>query len=134
MKKIIILSLFLSMTDAQANFLTEWFGAITSIDMEKSTKGFSFIPHRVKTQYSSRIIWGDGWSDHNESDPVMGVLVEAYGTGWLYSTVTDANGEFVVPVKAGSPFTIRASNGDDFATYSGTLSGVPRGTTKNDKD
>lgn len=133
MKKIILLLIIGSTVAAQANFLTDWFGEIFSTKMTKTSTGFVITPDRVKTEYTNRIIWGDGWSDHNNTNPARGVVVEAYGDGWKYSTVTDEDGVFIVPVKANSNFTIRCSNGDSWAVYDGVLSGVPKGTTKDDK-
>lgn len=113
---------------AQANFLTDWIGEILNMELNKSGNTFTFDQKKVKTQYSGTIIWGAEWQDHNESNPVRGTAVEVFGDGWSYTTVTDDKGYFLIPVRADKPFSIRASNGDEWATYNGTIEGVPKGT------
>ena len=136
MKKILLMSIVTigMMSAANANFLTDWFGDLTKVKMIKSSKGFLFKPHKVKTQYSNRIIWGADWIDHNESDPAKGIAVVVFGSGWSYTTVTDSNGNFTVRVKPASDFSIKASSGDEWCVYDGVLAGVPRGTIKVDKE
>ncbi len=98
----------------------------------KTDDGFMFDSTKVHTWYESRIIWGDGYFDHDGGGAVHNTEVVAFGDGWEYSTTTDDNGNFKVEVKADSTFKIKASDGNQWAT-SKELIGVPLGTTKVDK-
>ncbi len=94
----------------------------------KTTKGFN--AKRVKTYYTSRIVWGDGYCDHNETTAFKNGVVIAYGDGWSYSAITDPTGKFKVEVKGNKEFTIKASDGSFWNVYNGTLPAIPTGTTK----
>ncbi len=126
MKKIIILLLVVT-GFASANFLTDWWGDTEKVNITKTAQGFVFTPKKVKTQYKSKIVWGPGLIDHIEGNPARGIAVVVYGTDWEYSTVTDDLGGFIVPVGKG-PFTIKASDGNQWCVYEGTLPEVPKGT------
>lgn len=128
MKKILITILALG-TIAQAGFMSDWFGDSTNKRIDKTPTGYKLNHTKVKTQYESTITWGADWDNHVEGNPVFGVAVMVYGTNWSYTTVTDDNGYFIVPVRAGSTFKLKASNGDTWIEYSGTIPAVTKGTT-----
>ena len=127
MKKLLLIAMLASF--ANADFLTDWWGDKIQVNIVKTVKGFTITPKKDKTQYKSRIIWGENWIDHNTSSGVVGMAVTVTGNGWSYTTVTDDNGYFIVPVKPNSPFTLKASSGDEWCEYNGTIAGIPRGTT-----
>ena len=101
-----------------------------STRVDKTSEGF--IITRTKTYYQNRIIWGEGYTDHNGKAPVHNTEVVAFGDGWEYSTTTDDDGNFKVEVKADSPFRLKASDGNSWS-ISDELSGVPEGTTKDER-
>ncbi len=100
----------------------------------KTDNGFMFPSKQVKTYYTSRVIWGEGFGDHNKSSPVVGVAVVVWSNSdnWKFITTTNEKGEFKVEVQAGSAFRIKASDGDGWNEYDGILPAIPVGTTKND--
>ncbi len=125
MKKILILAAVLTglmSADAYDIYFTK---------LIKTTEGFSV--KKIKTYYAGRIIWGEGYCDHNNTTAFRHGVVMAYGTNWSHSAVTDENGDFKVEVKANSEFTIKASDGSQWHTYEGTLPAIPIGTTGQDK-
>ena len=98
--------------------------------MNKSDRGFE-MSGKVKTWYENRIIWGD-YIDHKEGVGVHNTEVIAFGDTWEFSTTTDDEGNFKVEVNPDSTFKLKASDGNVWA-ISDTITGVPLGTTKNDK-
>jgi len=100
--------------------------------LTKDNQGLHLGSGKIKTWYENRIIWGD-YIDHDAGTGVHNTEVVVWGVDWEFSTTTDDEGNFKVEVKSDSPFKIKASDGNVWAEFNGTLEGVPLGTTKNDK-
>jgi len=100
--------------------------------LTKDNQGLHLGSGKIKTWYENRIIWGD-YIDHDAGTGVHNTEVVVWGVDWEFSTTTDDEGNFKVEVKPDSPFKIKASDGNVWAEFNGTLEGVPLGTTKNDK-
>jgi len=98
----------------------------------KDNQGLHLGSGKVKTWYENRIIWGD-YFDHNKGTGVHNTEVIVWGEGWEFRITTDDEGNFKIEVKPDSPFRIKASDGNQWAEFNGTLEGVPFGTIKNDK-
>lgn len=94
--------------------------------IERTEDGFVLTD--VKTYLESRIIWGDGYGDHDENSSVHNTEVIAFGDGWEYSTTTDDDGYFKVQVKPDVPFKIKASDGNQWNTVIKDLDPIPYGT------
>jgi len=100
--------------------------------LTKDNQGLHLGSGKVKTWYENRIIWGD-YIDHDKGTGVHNTEVVVWGVDWEFSTTTDDEGNFKVEVKPDSPFRIKASDGNVWAEFNGTIEGVPLGTIKNDK-
>ena len=98
--------------------------------VSKTDKGFKV--ETTRTYYQNRVIWGDGYTDHQATSPITGIAVLAVGTGWTYSAVTDATGLFKVEVKPDEAFTIRVSDGNTWIDYPTKILGIAEGTTKSE--
>ena len=101
--------------------------------IERTESGFKLFANKAQAWYENRIIWGEDYFDHDAGNPVHNTEVVVWGEDWLFSTTTDDEGNFRVEVKPDTPFRLKASDGNIWAEYNGTLAGVPKGTTKNDK-
>lgn len=101
--------------------------------LTKADGGFTLFSGKIKTYYANRIVWGDIYTDHKNGKGAHNTEVVVWGDGWEFSTTTDDDGNFKVEVKPDSPFKIKASDGNVWSIFEGTLDGVPLGTTKNDK-
>ena len=100
----------------------------------KGEHSFVFPSYPVKTYYKNRLIWGDTYKDHNKSQSIVGTAVVVWSDkdSWKFLTTTDDNGVFVIEVKPNSPFKIKASDGNIWASYNKELPGIPVGTIKDD--
>lgn len=96
----------------------------------KEPKGFKVVS--VKTYYTSKVTWGEGYQDHVTATPITGIAVLAVGTGWTTSAVTDEVGVFKIEVEPAKPFKLRVSDGNTWVTYDVDIAGVPEGTIKSD--
>jgi len=97
----------------------------------KTDEGFMFPSKPVGTYYSGSIKWGENYTDHNASTPVVGVAVVVWSNtdNWKYITVTNEDGKFKVEVKPNSAFRLKASDGDTWHEYAKILPAIPVGTT-----
>jgi len=100
--------------------------------LTKDNQGLHLGSGKIKTYYENSIICGD-YIDHDEGTGVHNTEVIVWGEDWEYRITTDDEGNFKVEVKPDSQFKIKASDGNVWAEFNGTLEGVPLGTTKNDK-
>ncbi len=123
MKKILLIAVMLTglmSADVYDTYFTK---------LIKTTEGFSV--KKVKTYFESRIIWGEGYCDHNNTTAFKHGTVIAYGANWSYATTTDGDGNFKVEVKGNSEFTIKISDGSQWNAYDGILPAIKTGTTGN---
>lgn len=131
MRKVVMVILMIAgfMSVLSAGFMSEIHGDLERVEMFKFSGEFRLKPKKVKTVYTHRIVWGSEWSDRKVGDPAIGIGVTVFGEGWEYTTITDNNGTFIVPVKANVPFMIKASGGHFWAEYNKTLAPIPKGAT-----
>jgi len=121
-------------------FITALILSLTILTAESglvsTSNGFMFPSKPVGTYYANRILWGEHYTDHNASTPVVGIAVVVWSNtdNWKYITTTNEKGEFKIEVKPNSAFRIKASDGDTWHEYAKILPAIPVGTTGTDKE